>query len=101
MSGWKHQASRHDRGYGRAWQQLRQTVLERDRYLCQCAVCRSSNRVRLATEVDHIVPKARGGTDALSNLQAINADCHKLKTLADAGGSPPVRIGFDGFPVDG
>ena len=33
-----------------------------------------------AVAVDHIVPKAEGGTDADENLQAICKACHKLKT---------------------
>lgn len=36
-----------------------------------------------ATEVDHITPKAEGGTDDRSNLQGLCTDCHKAKTKAD------------------
>ncbi|WP_247360100.1 HNH endonuclease signature motif containing protein [Ralstonia pseudosolanacearum] len=39
--------------------------------------------MRLATEVDHIVPKARGGTDDDDNLQAINVECHRAKTVRE------------------
>lgn len=92
-------ASRQSRGYGREWELLRNRVLERDCYLCQCEQCKSANRVRVAQEVDHIVPKAKGGTDALDNLQAINRDCHKVKTIIDAGGTVKRRVGVDGWPV--
>lgn len=37
----------------------------------------------MAREVDHIVPKAQGGTDDDGNLQAINVLCHKAKTLRE------------------
>lgn len=75
--------SRHERGYGAEWDRLRKIVMERDQYLCKCAECRAENRLRPATEVDHVVPKAQGGTDALDNLQAINRDCHRRKTVAE------------------
>ena len=39
--------------------------------------------MRQANEVDHIIPLAKGGTDELRNLQAINAECHRRKTAAD------------------
>ena len=55
-----------------------------------------------ASHVDHIMPKEKGGSDDDSNLQAINAECHKRKTIEDNGGTykDRVRIGIDGFPVD-
>ena len=57
--------------------------------------------VQLATEVDHVMPKSKGGTDADSNLQSINRDCHKRKTIEEQGGivRPVVRIGLDGYPI--
>lgn len=38
----------------------------------------------VAHEVDHIIPKAEGGTDSPNNLRAINRDCHRRKTQAEA-----------------
>lgn len=38
----------------------------------------------VATEVDHIVPVAEGGTDELGNLQAACPGCHRIKTQAEA-----------------
>ena len=38
-----------------------------------------------ATEVDHIVPKARGGPDAWDNLQALCKSCHSRKTAVEDG----------------
>ncbi|WP_416046688.1 HNH endonuclease [Cupriavidus basilensis] len=75
--------TRQQRGYGAEWEQLRKRILRRARGLCECAECRALDRVRVAKEVDHIVPKAQGGTDDDDNLQAINIDCHKAKTLRE------------------
>ena len=95
--------SRHLRGYGSAWDMLRRAVLVRDGHLCQCAACRAEGRTTVATEVDHIVPKSKGGTDRLSNLQAIGRECHLRKTIAESGGEyhPPVEVGLDGWPKPG
>jgi 5-methylcytosine-specific restriction enzyme A len=78
----KRRGTRHERGYGTAWDKLRLVVLERDCGLCQ--PCRSEQRVAAGTIVDHIKPKAEGGTDDLANLQTICAACHAIKTAAEA-----------------
>lgn len=75
-------ASASERGYGHAWKLLRESVMRRDCGLCQ--PCRDRGQVTLAVQVDHIVPKAEGGTDDESNLQAICSDCHKSKTAREA-----------------
>ena len=83
--GWKrHQAGQKTtaRGYGRPWRRLRKAVLERDKYLCQ--PCRQAGRVAQAGIVDHILPKAEGGTDSDDNLQSICEPCHKAKTQQEA-----------------
>lgn len=67
---------------GRPWRRKRAAVLKRDGYVCQC--CQRGGRVTLATEVDHVVPRAEGGSDDETNLQAICAECHKAKTVAEA-----------------
>ena len=33
-----------------------------------------------ATEVDHVIELANGGTDELDNLQPLCKECHKVKT---------------------
>lgn len=38
----------------------------------------------IATEVDHIIPKSAGGTDAHFNLRAICAPCHAAKTAIES-----------------
>jgi len=56
------------------WRRLRAYVLERDRYLCRIGTARVCTRV--ATCVDHIIPKELGGPDHESNLRAACAPCN-------------------------
>lgn len=69
---------------GKAWMTHRERILRRDHGRCQCAECKAKGRILIATEVDHRVPLWEGGSDDDSNLQAINADCHKRKTAEEA-----------------
>lgn len=87
--------SRHKRGYGTAWDKLRKQILIRDKHLCQACL----PRVTPANQVDHIIPKAKGGTDDPANLQAICKECHDEKTIRDNGGKPKPTIGLDGWPI--
>lgn len=102
--------SRHARGYGAEWVKLREVVLRRDKYLCQCDRCKGGAlRLTVATEVDHVVSKAewqrrRGslaGCDDLGNLSAIGHECHKRKTAEEVGRTVRPTIGADGYPVEG
>ena len=93
---WGRQGSAHSRGYGAAWRKLREQVMRRDAGLCQ--PCKP--QLTLATEVDHILPKAKGGTDDISNLQAICSECHRFKTDRDNGKVVKHTIGANGWPVD-
>ena len=90
--------SRHARGYGTAWDKLRQHILKRDRHLCQ--PCLRNSRATPATQVVHITPKANGGTDDEANLQAICKPCHDAKTMTDQGARAKQTIGADGWPAD-
>jgi len=65
---------------GRPWRRLREKVLQRDGYLCQCDLCKNSGLPLLADEVDHIIPLAQGGSNELNNLQALNHIHHRIKT---------------------
>jgi 5-methylcytosine-specific restriction protein A len=97
---WHHsKESAAERGYGHAWRKVREHVMRRDCGLCQCTECTQLGRLLIATEIDHIVPKAKGGTDDLDNLQAISAECHQRKTLAENGKQARTVIGADGWPV--
>ncbi|EKH62617.1 HNH endonuclease, partial [Escherichia coli] len=71
----------HQRGYGSKWDVIRGRVLKRDKGLCQ--LCLRAGVVREAKTVDHIIPKAHGGTDADSNLQSLCWPCHKAKTARE------------------
>jgi len=72
----KNRPTAHARGYGSRWQKLRKLVLHDDPI---CAVC----HVAASEEVDHVTPKASGGTDAVSNLQGICGRCHAEKTAQE------------------
>jgi len=60
---------------------LRYEVLKRARFRCE--LCGVSADVR-ALEVDHIVPRNRGGTDNPDNLQALCYSCNSMKRDRDA-----------------
>ena len=95
---WTHTQTRQQRGYGAEWQRTRKAILLRDNYLC--VPCTTNGRVTPATQVDHIKPKADGGTDEHTNLQSICTDCHKIKTAQDSGYTPKQQIGLDGWPTN-
>jgi hypothetical protein len=59
---------------------LRYEVLKRARFRCE--LCGVSADVR-ALEVDHIVPRSRGGTDDPDNLQALCYRCNAMKRDRD------------------
>jgi 5-methylcytosine-specific restriction protein A len=65
------------RGYGADWRTLRASV-PRPRW-CQCGK-------ELTSHLDHIVPRAQGGSDDPSNLQWLGAKCHSAKTTRQDGG---------------
>jgi 5-methylcytosine-specific restriction endonuclease McrA len=100
MPGWGTR-SRHERGYGWQWTKTRAIILARDNGLCQ--PCLANGRPTPATEVDHISPKHKGGTDDHDNLQAICDQCHTAKTEREAAEAQGRRvrqtIGADGWPL--
>jgi 5-methylcytosine-specific restriction enzyme A len=94
---WDHGGKgRIERGYDHRWTKLRLVVLARDQHLCQ--PCHRAGRVTASEAVDHIIPKAKGGTDDLENLEAICESCHRDKTTADQGKRVRLRIAEDGWP---
>ena len=96
---WADRGSRHARGYGAEWSKLRLRILRRDGYLC--VQCTKEGRASAATNVDHITPKAKGGTDNPVNLRSL-CDHHKATKDAEDRGRPlrrRVTYGRDGWPV--
>lgn len=83
---------------GRKWQRIRWQVLSANPL---CVQCEKAGRVKLASEVDHIVPLHKGGTDDLTNLQGLCADCHVDKTSLDQGHRVKPTIGIDGWTAGG
>lgn len=65
-----------ERGYGYGWQQRRAAFLKANPW---CVVCGEK-----ATDADHIVPKAMGGTDDDSNLQPMCHKHHSAKTMRES-----------------
>lgn len=66
------------RGYDRRWQKTRIFILNRD------PICKICNRAP-STEVDHIIPRKKGGTDDPRNLQGACKPCHSTKTATEDG----------------
>lgn len=57
-------------------------VFKMDRYRCQlCGASASDPRVEL--EIDHKIPRAKGGTDDLENLWVLCRPCNNGKTSDD------------------
>lgn len=58
---------------------LRQAVFERDNFRCQrCG--RSSKIHGVVLHVDHLLPVSKGGTNDMSNLQTLCAECNLYKS---------------------
>lgn len=68
----RRRGNRHERGYGAEWERLSRAILERDGY--RCCYCGGYART-----VDHLLPKAHGGTDDPSNLVAACRRCNSAK----------------------
>lgn len=103
-SGWHRHVSTDGKAYlTTRWKKLRTFILRRDNYLCQCEVCKAGQRQTPATEVDHILPVVKQGEFwNENNLQAINSDCHEIKTQQDLGRVSHLLRACDmsGYPLD-
>lgn len=62
------------KGYREVSGAVKQAVKRRDKF--KCVKCGSRNDL----EVDHIVSDAKGGSNAMSNLQTLCKLCHSMKT---------------------
>ena len=63
---------------GSAWEELRLTVLKRDGYICQH--CGKGPLEGADATVDHIIAKASGGEDSLTNCIASCRRCNGIKS---------------------
>lgn len=72
-------ASASRRGYGREWKRIRDQVLADEP---KCVACNAAP----ATQVDHVLPLADGGTNERDNLQPLCVRCHSAKTAKQDGG---------------
>lgn len=66
------------RGYDSAWARIRAEHLRLQPTCCSCG--------RPGAHVDHIQPRAQGGSDEHANLQTLCASCHSRKTATQDGG---------------
>lgn len=82
---------------GRRLQVIREQHL---RLFPLCAECHRNGRVRLATQLDHILPLFKGGPEAPANRQGLCDPCHEVKTAMDLGHRSKRAIGLDGFPIE-
>lgn len=73
------------RGYGHRWRKLRKLILARDPI---CRICGE----QASTDVDHVVPRRRGGRDTAANLQGLCASCHARKTATEDGRWSPREL---------
>lgn len=65
---------RHDRLSAESWAYLRETVFERDNYICQYCGEKGGQ-----LECDHVIPLSRGGTNELGNLVTACPACNRSK----------------------
>ncbi len=84
-------------GESMKWPRISKSVLIRDNYSCR--VCGKSelsnfstadqyNRLHLAVQVHHIVPKKDGGKDNFRNLVTLCEECHRKTFSNDYAGLP-------------
>lgn len=70
------------RQHSSLWQATRQRIWQRDQGRCQGFYCRDQPFYSLSQEeaqIDHILEKSQGGTDADANLRTLCRRCHCLR----------------------
>ena len=70
-------------GNGWQWSRIRARILQRDHNLCRI---QAPGCALIATEIDHILNIASGGTDDDANLRAVCKPCHAEKTRRESHG---------------
>lgn len=87
-------------GPNSGFENRKKAVLWRDRYTCQyCEV--NCIEAGLVAEVDHTIPRSRGGTDAWQNLVCAYQPCNKAKGTRTAAefGYPKVKGKWFKYPA--
>ncbi len=66
-----------------------------------CVTCEAKGQTTLGTELDHIKPLYKGGTDTPDNRQGLCEACHLEKSKTERGHryKPRVTTGADGYPI--
>ena len=65
-------------GLAKGWDNRRHAILFRDDYICQyCG--KNIIKSNLVAEIDHIIPRSRGGKDNFKNLVTACRDCNQAK----------------------
>ncbi len=62
---------------GQVRRSQRMKIYSRDNY--RCVRCNKRNRAGVILTIDHIIPRSKGGSNALSNLQTMCHDCNRDK----------------------
>jgi 5-methylcytosine-specific restriction enzyme A len=79
--GWAKKPDAPKRITGRRLQSLRAALFRRQPL---CEICKSRGLLVIATQRDHRIPLAEGGTEDPDNEQALCAPCNAEKGLAEA-----------------
>ena len=85
--GWQpdsHRGSRHERGYGWAWEKLVEFIKRRANGMCEPHA--AMGLVHEGKQCDHILPKAQGGTDDEFNVHYVCDAFHAAKTAIESRG---------------
>lgn len=67
---------------GRKLQEIRNRVLSKNPL---CVECLKKDRIKIATQIDHIIPLYKGGLEHDSNRQTLCDECHEAKTITERG----------------
>jgi 5-methylcytosine-specific restriction protein A len=82
---------------GWRWQKLREQILKTNPF---CIICLNNGFAVPASQVDHIIPIHKGGTDQIENLQGLCKSCHDKKTIEEQGLMIRPMIGIDGWRIE-
>lgn len=66
-----------DQGYPSDWDSRRKRVYKRDNYECNKCGRKGGPDRYVELHAHHIIPKSKGGSHELSNLQTVCKSCHK------------------------